>query len=261
MQLLQPFNALQFDPSQSAGSLPVGKHPVIIESSEVKANSNNDGGYLQLNLKIIDGPMTGTTGPYRLNLYHSNAKTVEIAHRQLSAVCHVVGVFQIADTTPLHNIPFLVEVGLQKGDEAAAKGYTEVRKVFDMQGNEPGKGGAAAGQQQQQQQPQAQQGFAPQGQQQQQQPQGGGFGQQPQGQQPPPQGQQQQAAWGGQPQGQQQAPGQQQPPANGAQWGAAQQPQGQQQQQQAPVNGGGWAPQGGGANNAAPGGAAPWGAR
>ncbi len=107
MQLIQAFNAQQYDPTQGVGSLPIGKHPVIVESSEVKANKANDGGYLQLNLRIIDGPQQGTTGAYRLNLYHSNQQTVEIAHRQLSAICHVIGVFQVTDSSQLHNLPFL----------------------------------------------------------------------------------------------------------------------------------------------------------
>src|SRR5574343_583909 len=184
-QLIQAFNAQQYDPTQGGGSLPVGRHPVIIESSEVKANKANDGGYLQLNLKLIDGPQMGTTGAYRLNLYHSNPQTAEIAHRQLSAICHVIGVFNVQDSQQLHNIPFIVEVGLQKGEEAAQKGYTEVKKVFDINGNEPGKAGQGAAPAQPQQ---AAAGFG-------QQPQGqGGFGQQPQ--QQPAQG----GAWGQQPQ-------------------------------------------------------------
>ena len=182
-QLIQAFNAQQYDPTQGGGSLPVGRHPVIIESSEVKANKANDGGYLQLNLKLIDGPQMGTTGAYRLNLYHSNPQTAEIAHRQLSAICHVIGVFNVQDSQQLHNIPFIVEVGLQKGEEAAQKGYTEVKKVFDINGNEPGKAG---------------QGAAPA----QPQPQGGGaWGQQPA----------QQPAWG--------QPQQPAAPAGGAPWG------------------------------------------
>lgn len=195
-QLIQAFNAQQFDPTQGVGGLPIGKHPVVVDSSEVKPNKENNGGYLQLNLKIIDGPQTGTVGAYRLNLYHSNQQTVEIAHRQLSAVCHVTGVFMLQDSAQLHNIPFIVEVGPQKNDAQ----YTEVKKVFDINGNEPGKAGqghapaqpAAA----------APQGFA------QQQPQ-----QQPQ--QPPAQ-----AAWGT-PAGQQQAP-----QGNAPAWGQqpAQQP-------------------------------------
>ena len=232
-QLLQAFNAQQYDPTQGGGNLPVGRHPSIIESSEVKANKANDGGYLQLNVKLIDGPQTGTTGAYRLNLYHSNPQTSEIAHRQLSAICHVIGVFNVQDSQQLHNIPFIVEVGLQKGEEAAQKGYTEVKKVFDINGNEPGKAGQGAPQAQPQQQPAAQ----------------GGFGQQ---QQPAAQPQGNAPAWGGGQPAQQQPQGA--PAGNAPAWGQqpAQQPAAQQPAQQA----GGWQ-QGGGA----PAGGAPWGQR
>ena len=230
-QLIQAFNAQQYDPTQGGGSLPVGRHPVIIESSEVKANKANDGGYLQLNVKLIDGPQTGTTGAYRLNLYHSNPQTAEIAHRQLSAICHCVGVFNVQDSGQLHNIPFIIEVGLQKGEEAAQKGYTEVKKVFDINGNEPGKAGQGAPAAQPQQQP-AQ----------------GGFGQQ----QPAAQPQGNAPAWGGGQPAQQQPQGA--PAGNTPAWGQqpAQQPAAQQPAQQA----GGWQ-QGG----AAPAGGAPWGQR
>ena len=233
-QLIQAFNAQQYDPTQGGGSLPVGRHPVIIESSEVKANKANDGGYLQLNLKLIDGPQTGTTGAYRLNLYHSNPQTSEIAHRQLSAICHCVGVFNVQDSSQLHNIPFIIEVGLQKGEEAAQKGYTEVKKVFDINGNEPGKAGQGA--------PAAQP----------QQPQGGGaWGGQP-AQQPAAQPQGNAPAWGGGQPAQQQPQGA--PAGNAPAWGQqpAQQPAAQQPAQQA----GGWQ-QGG----TAPADGAPWGQR
>ena len=235
-QLLQAVNAQQVDPTQGGGSLPVGRHPVIIESSEVKANKANDGGYLQLNVKLIDGPQTGTTGAYRLNLYHSNPQTAEIAHRQLSAICHCVGVFNVQDSGQLHNIPFIIEVGLQKGEEAAQKGYTEVKKVFDINGNEPGKAGQGAPAAQPQQQPAAQ----------------GGFGQQQPAQQPAAQPQGNAPAWGGGQPAQQQPQGA--PAGNAPAWGQqpAQQPASQQPAQQA----GGWQ-QGG----AAPAGGAPWGQR
>ena len=235
-QLLQAFNAQQFDPTQGGGSLPVGRHPVIIESWEVKANKANDGGYLQLNVKLIDGPQTGTTGAYRLNLYHSNPQTAEIAHRQLSAICHCVGVFNVQDSGQLHNIPFIIEVGLQKGEEAAQKGYTEVKKVFDINGNEPGKAGQGAPAAQPQQQP-AQGGEA--------------WGGQP-AQQPAAQPQGNAPAWGGGQPAQQQPQGA--PADNAPAWGQqpAQQPAAQQPAQQA----GGWQ-QGG----AAPAGGAPWGQR
>ena len=242
-QLIQAFNAQQFDPTQSTGGLPIGKHPVIVDSSEVKPNKENNGGYLQLNLKIIDGPQQGTVGAYRLNLYHSNQQTVEIAHRQLSAVCHVTGQFMLQDSAQLHNIPFIVEVGPQKNDAQ----YTEVKKVFDINGNEPGKAGQGQAPQQPAQQPQT--GFAPQ--------------QQAPAQQPAatpawgaPQGQQQALAqagapaWGRAPQQQPAATPQQ---AQGAPaWGNQQQPS--QQPAQAPAAAQGW-------QQGAPAGATPpWGA-
>jgi hypothetical protein len=272
-QLIQPFNANNFDPTQGVGGLPIGKHPVIIQSSDVKATKANDGGYLQLDLLIIDGPQKGTVGAYRINLYNASQQAVDIANRQMSAISHVTGVFMIQDTAQLHNIPFVVEVGPQKNDPQ----YTEVKKVYDIHGNEPGKapaGGGAA-------QPQGQGGFAPPnaGQQQQQPPAGGGWGGgAPQGQQ-----QQQPPTGGGwqPPQGDPNA-GQGQPPANGGgQWGGqAQQPpagggfqppQGQGQgpgngappnagqQQQQPPAGGGWG--GGWQPPAGQGAGGPWGQR
>lgn len=132
---MEAFNALNYNPNQSGSVLPIGKYPVIIESSEVKPNKENNGGYLQLNLKIIDGEHKGGGGVYRLNLYNQSQQAVEIAHNQLSSVCHVISVFNITDSSQLHDIPFIVEVGPQKND---AK-YTEVKKVFDICGNEPGK--------------------------------------------------------------------------------------------------------------------------
>lgn len=152
-KLIKQFDANQHDPSQSAGQLPVGRHKVIIKSSEVKATAANDGGYLQLNLEVVEGPQLGSTGAHRLNLYHSKEQTVQIAEKQFSSICHVVGVFQVADSGQLHNIPFFVEVGLQK--EPNEKKYTEVKKVFDVNGNEPGQ------QNQQPQQTQVQQSTEP----------------------------------------------------------------------------------------------------
>lgn len=138
-RLSNPFDATQVDPTQGASQFPVGKHPVVIVHDEIRANKNQDGGLAALTLRITDGPSKGMEGEYRLNLYNKSEKAAEIAHKQLSALCHVTGVYKIEDLRQLHNIPFIIEVALQKDPEAAAKGYTEVKKVYDMNGNEPGK--------------------------------------------------------------------------------------------------------------------------
>lgn len=221
-QLQTAFDATRVDPSQGIGQLPIGaKLPVAITDSEVKATKDNSGGYIQLTLQVQQGENAGRKGAYRINLYNSSEAARGIAERQLSALCHVTGVFNLQDTQQLHNIPFLIDVVAQADPK-----YTEVKAVYDINGNEPGRA-HQQNHQHQQSQPQQQ---AP--------------VQQPQPQ-PEPQ-QTQQPAWGGgQPQ-QQQAPVQ-----NG--WGGQQQapaPEQQQQTQQAAP--GGW-------NQGGAGGAAPWG--
>ena len=134
MALIPKFNALEHSPAQSTGQLPIGRHKVVIESSDLKETTSKDGEYLQLNLRIIEGPNAGDTGPYRLNIKNRNETTVNIAYRQLSAICHVTGVFELVDSSQLHGIPFVVEVGVQKKDPQ----YTEIKRVFDIYENEPG---------------------------------------------------------------------------------------------------------------------------
>lgn len=141
-RLLSAFNPNNFDPTQGSSMLPVGKLLVVATSSEVKPTSDGNNGYLQYNLEVIDGEHKGASGAYRLNLYHSNQQTVEIANRQFSALCHVTGQLGVVeDSAQLHNVPFIVEVQKQTKGEGAEKGYTEVKRVYDANGNEPGKGG------------------------------------------------------------------------------------------------------------------------
>lgn len=199
-QLIQPFNPNQVDPTQSTGGFPIGRHKFVIVDSEVKATKANDGGFLEFTLKIIEGPNANITGPYRLNLYNANSTTCQIAQQQLSALCHVTNQFQLGPdgtrTEVLHNIPFFGEVAPQKKNPE----YTEIRKVFDINGNEPGKKGQSQPQQQQPQQQSQEWGT----------------------------GNQQQQAWGNQPQQQNVQQGDSQA-AQG--WNSGQQSQQQPQQQ------------------------------
>jgi len=147
-----PFNAHQVEPASISNMLPISDskgHLVIISSSEfLAAKSGGNNGYLNLVLSIVDGPEKGQFGNYRLNLYNDNPQTVDIASRQLSAICHVTGQMMISDSSQLHNIPFRAVVGLQKKGSDWKQGdpeYTEVKGVLDAQGNKPGKSGASGG--------------------------------------------------------------------------------------------------------------------
>lgn len=147
-QLPTTFNAHIVDPSQPVSMLPVSDqngHPVIIVSSEFKPTKNDqNSGFLELMLQIIDGPHKGETGAYRLNLFNANAQAVDIASRQLSALCHVTGQMMLSDSSQLHNIPFRAIVGMQKKATPDAPDYTQVNGVLDINGNKPGKAGQPA---------------------------------------------------------------------------------------------------------------------
>lgn len=138
------FEPTQWDPTQGPGQLPVGKHKVVVTSGGLKATKANDGGYLELILQIIEGPMTGVSGPVRFNIHNQNKKACDIASEKLSSLCHCVGHLTTLKTVgPLVGIPFMVEVAPQADNPQ----YTEVAGFFDANGQPPKRGGAPAPQQ------------------------------------------------------------------------------------------------------------------
>jgi hypothetical protein len=160
------FNAQQFTPKYGGGAeqLPPGKYTGVIVSAEpvnsTDDNGNVKGGYLALTLTPTEGALQGQKQIDRINLHHSNPKVVEIANEQMSAYCHVLNQFSIADTNQLCNIPFQFEIGWQKNNEPTQEkpngGYTEVKAIYDINGNGPGKAGNGPAPQAAQQQPPAQ---------------------------------------------------------------------------------------------------------
>jgi hypothetical protein len=135
------FNAQGIDPQYGGGGgLPFGRHPVVISASALKPTKDGQGGYMELTLTAIDGPAKGLFDYDRLNLHNKSAQAVEIANKQLAAYCAVVGVFAFQATEELHNKPFVVEIGPRKDNPQQG----EVKALFDMNGNEPGKAGGGA---------------------------------------------------------------------------------------------------------------------
>jgi hypothetical protein len=134
-QLPMIFDATTVNPEFGLGQLPVGKHVVSIDSSEIKDTKDGNNKLLEMNLVIHSGQHAGESGAWRLNLFHSNDKTKEIAQKELARLCHATGVMQVQDTSQLHNIQFGVEVALQKGSET----MTEVKRVLTAQGEDPAK--------------------------------------------------------------------------------------------------------------------------
>jgi hypothetical protein len=164
------FDATQFAPKQVGESHPVGKFPFKISNTEIAETKDKDGGMLVVTFRTPVGEIAS-----RYNLWNKSAKAVEIAHGQLSALCYATGIFKVDwsnEGAALRNGEGMIEVGWQKGQEPSTEnpngGYTEVKKVYDRSGNEPGK--APAQPQPQSAQPQQQPGWGAG----QQQPQGNG---------------------------------------------------------------------------------------
>lgn len=132
------FRAADFDPAQGGGSLPVGTHPAVVKNSKVDPTKDGNGGKLVLEIEIIDGPNKGATGNWNLNLWNQSEQAVRMAHRDLSALCHVIGVPEIQnETSVLHNRPFCIVVSQQLPPNDK---YTQITKVLDIQGQEPARG-------------------------------------------------------------------------------------------------------------------------
>lgn len=141
----QGFSARNVVPAGVTSQLPVSSAEgwtVIINGAEMVAVKDKpDDGMLVLNLHIVEGPMAGTEGPYRLNLFSSSEQSAKIAQQQLSALCHVTGKLDAQREEELFNIPFKVVVVPQTGE--GKENYTKIKGVLDINGNQPGKSSGA----------------------------------------------------------------------------------------------------------------------
>lgn len=139
------FDARNVDPAPSFVVPPLDDYMVIATAVEPKENSKGTGGYLEFTLEIGQGKNSGVqyqkvTVSYRLNIFHSDEQTMQIAYKQLSGLCHVVGVLTPHSPQEILNKPFVATIGPQKNNPE----YPNVFGVKDMQGNTPGKKGTAA---------------------------------------------------------------------------------------------------------------------
>jgi hypothetical protein len=144
------FDATQHEPRQVGGKHPPGnKFPFTITATEVKETKDNSGS------KFFQVTLTSPAGsiPFNYNLWNPSNQAKEIAVHQLSALCHATGIFKVnfandgkpgIDGKELIGGKGLMDVGFQSGNEPSAEkpegGYVEVKKIYDVSGNEPGKG-------------------------------------------------------------------------------------------------------------------------
>lgn len=137
------FRAVDHDPAQSAGRLPVTTDPkghlVVISGDEIKENAAKTGSYLEMTLTIIEGVHKGTSGVMNLNLWNQSEKAVEIAQSDLSKISHACGRPEFADTNVLWNVPFRISVVGDSfvNDKGETIETSKIKKIMDADGKTP----------------------------------------------------------------------------------------------------------------------------
>lgn len=107
------FDATQVAPQQPLEPVPSGWYIAAMTESELVPTAAGDGLRLKYELTIIDGPYKGRKVFDGLNIKNQNPQAQEIAHQQLSAICHAVGTLRIQQSEELHNKPLGVKVVLE----------------------------------------------------------------------------------------------------------------------------------------------------
>ena len=129
--LHRAFDATQIAPRDNS-PIPAGEYLAMIVASEWKTTKAGDGQYLQLEMQVIEGPHANRKFWERLNLNNKNVQAVEIAERTLSAICHAVGKLNANDSEILHDIPMVVKLAVEKGqngnENTVVKGYKAIVK-------------------------------------------------------------------------------------------------------------------------------------
>ncbi len=142
------FDANQHEPQQAGSKHPAGnKFPFTITNTEVKDTKAGDG------QKLFEVTFTSPAGSIRFNynLWNTSEQARKIAVGQLSALCHATGIFKVnfpndSNVGPAGNElrggKGLMDVNFQSGHEPSAEkpegGYVEIKKIYDVNGNEPG---------------------------------------------------------------------------------------------------------------------------
>lgn len=135
------FDATTVAPSSTYDALPAGDYPAMVTAAEVKPTKMGNGKFIELTIEVQGGEFQGRRLWDRINYDNPNPKAVEIAQRQLSALCHAVNQLQLASPDQLTNKPMIVKVACKqdperglineiKGYKARAAGATAAQPAF-----------------------------------------------------------------------------------------------------------------------------------
>lgn len=132
------FDATQFTPQQGFATHPAGVFDATISNTMTKPVKDNP----NAGMFVVEFTTQGGRIEHRYNLWNPNQQAVDIAQKELSALCYATGVFRLDfnnDGAALRGTRCKIDVQPQKDKQGQPNGYMEVFKVLDLQGNEPGR--------------------------------------------------------------------------------------------------------------------------
>lgn len=128
------FNANEHDTMDVMDPVPPGWYNAIIDDSEIKPTRNGTGSYLMLRFSLMGGTYNNRKIFLNLNLWHANPQAQEIAQKQMSTICHAIGVMQVNDSQELHGKPLSIRVKINPATDQydASNSITAFKSVEDM---------------------------------------------------------------------------------------------------------------------------------
>lgn len=143
MAYIGNFDASTVAPATEFQALPSGEYLMAVTESEMKETKGGTGQYLQMSLTVLNAAVQEHLGRkvfVRLNLINANQTAVDIAQRELSAICHAVGVLKLQDSTQLHDLPMTCKVAHipAKGEFAESNKISAYKPASEYGKGKPG---------------------------------------------------------------------------------------------------------------------------
>jgi hypothetical protein len=113
MAYIGNFDANTVAPATEFQALPSGEYLMAVTESEMKETKGGTGQYLQMTFTVLQAAIQDHLNRkvfVRLNLINANQTAVDIAQRELSAICHATGVLKLQDSIQLHDLPLNCKV-------------------------------------------------------------------------------------------------------------------------------------------------------
>lgn len=111
MSLTLSFNATEVQPASSDFEpIPAAWYQFVIEKSELKPTKAGTGSMVSIMAKVQGPTHAGRVVFGNINYQNPNPQAQEIGQRQLSALCHAIGVLNLNNVAQLCGIPFEARV-------------------------------------------------------------------------------------------------------------------------------------------------------